>query len=52
MLQKNLQFTSQKEETYSELDAGEKVRIMKKKGISEQEKTNHLLNGEYAEEGC
>lgn len=40
----------QKERKYPELDVDDKVRIMRKKGISEKERTSHWLKGEYAVE--
>ena len=46
----NVSIQAKKKRTYPELDVGNKVRIMRKKGISEKERTSHWLKGEYAVE--
>lgn len=42
--------TSKKKRKYPELDVGDKVRIMRKKGVSEKERASHWLKGKYAVE--
>ena len=39
-----------KQRLYPELEVGEKVKIQRKKAITEKERTSHFLKGEYTAE--
>lgn len=43
----NLASKAKKEEIYPELEVSDKVKIMRKKLITEKERTSHFLKGEY-----
>ena len=40
----------QRKKKYPELDVGDKVEILKKKAITEKERTSNFLKGEYTVE--
>ena len=42
---------AKKEKIYPELKVGDKVKILRKKAITEKERTSHFLKGEYTVEG-
>ena len=46
----NVSMRAKKERTYPELKVGDKVRILRKKAITEKERTSHFLKGEYTVE--
>lgn len=41
---------ARKERIYPELNVGDKVKIVRKKAITEKERTSHFLKGEYVVE--
>lgn len=41
------QFRQKKQRLYLELSVGDKVKIVRKKAITEKERTSHFLQGEY-----
>ena len=43
----NVASKAKKERIYPTLEVGDKVKIMRKKGITEKERTSHWLNGYY-----
>ena len=43
----NVSMKAKKERTYPELNVGDKVKILRKKAITEKERTSHFLKGEY-----
>ena len=43
----NVAMKAKKNKIYPELSVGDKVKIMRKKGITEKERTSHWLQGEY-----
>ena len=46
----NVSMKAKKERTYPELNVGDKVKILRKKAITEKERTSHFLKGEYVVE--
>ena len=46
----NVASKAKKEKIYPELFVGDKLKIMKKKAITEKERTSHFLKGEYVVE--
>ena len=46
----NVSVKAKKERTYPELNVGDKVKILRKKAITEKERTSHFLKGEYVVE--
>ena len=46
----NVSMKAKKERTYPELKVGDKVKILRKKAITEKERTSHFLKGEYTVE--
>ena len=46
----NVSMRAKKERTYPELKVGDKVKILRKKAITEKERTSHFLKGEYTVE--
>ena len=46
----NISMKASKEKIYPELDVGDKVKILRKKAITEKERTSHFLKGEYTVE--
>ena len=46
----NVASKARKEKIYPELFVGDKVKIMRKKLITEEERTSHFLKGEYVVE--
>ena len=46
----NVSMKASKEKIYPELDVGDKVKILRKKAITEKERTSHFLKGEYTVE--
>ena len=47
----NVSMKAKKEKIYPELKVGDKVKILRKKAITEKERTSHFLKGEYTVEG-
>ena len=43
----NVSLKARRERTHSELNVGDKVKILRKKAITEKERTSHFLKGEY-----
>ena len=41
------QFRQKKQRLYLELSVGDKIKIVRKKAITEKERTSHFLQGEY-----
>ena len=46
----NVSVKARKEKMYPTLEVGDKVKIMRKKAITEKERTSHFLQGEYTVE--
>ena len=46
----NVSVKARKEKMYPELNVGDKVKILRKKAITEKERTSHFLKGEYVVE--
>ena len=46
----NVSVKARKEKMYPTLEVGDRVKIMRKKTITEKERTNHFLQGEYTVE--
>ena len=46
----NVSVKAKKEKMYPELNVGDKVKILRKKAITEKERTSHFLKGEYVVE--
>ena len=46
----NVAMKARKDRIYPELSVGDKVKIMRKKAITEKERTSHFLKGEYTVE--
>ena len=46
----NISMKAKKEKIYPELRVGDKVKILRKKAITEKERTSHFLKGEYTVE--
>ena len=46
----NVSMKAKKEKMYPELNVGDKVKILRKKAITEKERTSHFLQGEYTVE--
>ena len=46
----NISMKAKKEKLYPELKVGDKVKIIRKKAITEKERTSHFLKGEYTVE--
>ena len=46
----NVSMKAKKEKIYPELKVGDKVKIIRKKAITEKERTSHFLKGEYTVE--
>ena len=46
----NISLKAKKERTYPEINVGDKVKILRKKAITEKERTSHFLKGEYTVE--
>ena len=46
----NVSMKAKKEKMYPELNVGDKVKILRKKAITEKERTSHFLKGEYVVE--
>ena len=46
----NVSMKARKEKIYPELHIGDKVKIVRKKAITEKERTSHFLKGEYTVE--
>ena len=46
----NVSMKAKKEKLYPELKVGDKVKIIRKKAITEKERTSHFLKGEYTVE--
>ena len=46
----NVSLKAKKERTYPEINVGDKVKILRKKAITEKERTSHFLKGEYTVE--
>ena len=46
----NVSMKARKDRIYPELKIGDKVKIMRKKAITEQERTSNFLKGEYTME--
>ena len=46
----NISIKAQKQRLYPELSVGDKVKIRRKKAITEKERTSHFLKGEYTVE--
>ena len=46
----NVSMKAKKEKLYPELNVGDKVKIVRKKTITEKERTSHFLQGEYVVE--
>ena len=46
----NVSVKARKEKMYPTLEVGDKVNIMRKKTITEKERTSHFLQGEYTVE--
>ena len=46
----NVSLKARRERTHPELNVGDKVKILRKKAITEKERTSHFLKGEYTVE--
>ena len=46
----NVAMKAKKDKLYPELKVGDKVKIKRKKAITEKERTSHFLKGEYVVE--
>ena len=46
----NVSLKAKKERTHPELNVGDKVKILRKKAITEKERTSHFLKGEFTVE--
>lgn len=46
----NVSMKAKKERLYPPLEVGDKVKILRKKAITEKERTSHFLQGEYVVE--
>ena len=46
----NISIKAKKDKLYPELNVGDKVKIKRKKTITEKERTSHFLKGEYVVE--
>jgi hypothetical protein len=46
----NISMKAKKERIYPTLEVGDRVKILRKKAITEKERTSHFLQGEYTVE--